>query len=253
MNCANHPEIAATAYCRACGKPLCGACQVNAQGTIYCAEHALAQGAPAAAEAPVGAGAPYSAPPPPPPPIPGPAATEWSPYTAATAPPPPALGQDMPSPGLAFVLGLIPGVGAIYNSQYVKGLLHVVVFGMIVSILSSDAAPGFEPLFGFMIPAWILYMAFEAYHTAKRRLYGQPVDEFSGLVGGRRGGFPAGPVVLMAVGVLFLLINLDLLRLSQIVRYWPMLLIALGIYLLYERISPARPAVGAPEVHDERH
>jgi hypothetical protein len=162
--------------------------------------------------------------------------------------------QDVPSPGLAFVLGLIPGVGAIYNSQYVKGLLHVVVFGMIVSILNSNAAPGFEPLFGFMIPAWILYMAFEAYHTAKRRLYGQPVDEFSGLVGGAgRRGFPAGPVVLMAVGVLFLLINLDLLRLSQIVRYWPMLLIALGLYLLYERISPAAPRAGATEAPDERH
>ena len=136
------------------------------------------------------------------------------------------------------------GSGLIYNSQYVKGLLHVVVFGMIISILSSGAAPGFEPLFGFMIPAWILYMAFEAYHTAKRRLYGQPVDEFSGLVGGRRGGFPAGPVVSMAVGILFLLINLDLLRLSQIVRYWPMLLIALGIYLLYERFSPSRRPCG---------
>ena len=26
------------------------------------------------------------------------------------------------SPGLAFLLGFIPGVGAIYNGQYVKGI-----------------------------------------------------------------------------------------------------------------------------------
>ncbi len=145
-----------------------------------------------------------------------------------------------PSPGLAFVLGLIPGVGAIYNSQYVKGLVHVVVFGMIISILNAGAAPGFEPLFGFMIPAWILYQAFEAYHTAKRRLYGYTVDEFSGLAPspGRKRGFPAGPVLLMAIGVLFLLNTMDLLRISQIARYWPVLLIALGAYMLYERLMP---------------
>lgn len=231
MNCATHTETEATGYCRSCGKPLCSACQYTAQGTLFCAEHAPAQSttAEAAAGSPAGPGVP----PPPPPPR----AQEWSPYTAPAPPPPLPVGA--PSPGLAFVLGLIPGVGAIYNSQYVKGLVHVVVFGMIISILSSGAAPGFEPLFGFMIPAWILYQAFEAYHTAKRRLYGYSVDEFSGLVPRRKHGFPAGPVLLMAIGVLFLLNTMDLLRISQIVRYWPLLLIALGGYLLYERLMPA--------------
>jgi len=31
-------------------------------------------------------------------------------------------GVNNTSPALAFLLGLIPGVGAIYNGQYVKGL-----------------------------------------------------------------------------------------------------------------------------------
>jgi len=229
MNCATHTETEATGYCRSCGKPLCPECQRTAQGTIFCAEHAPT--ASATAESATGttgaSGAPPSSTPPP---------QEWSPYTS---PVPPPLPGGVPSPGLAFILGLIPGVGAIYNSQYVKGLVHVVVFGMIISILSSNAAPGFEPLFGFMIPAWILYQAFEAYHTAKRRLYGYSVDEFSGLVPRRRkGGFPAGPVLLMALGVLFLLNTMDLLRIRDIVRYWPLLLIALGAYLLYERLAP---------------
>ena len=41
------------------------------------------------------------------------------------------------SPGLAFVLGLIPGVGAIYNGQYAKGLVHVIIIGLIISMLSN--------------------------------------------------------------------------------------------------------------------
>ena len=48
MNCANHPEAPAVAFCRTCGKPLCQVCQRPAQGTIFCDEH-VAAAAPAAA------------------------------------------------------------------------------------------------------------------------------------------------------------------------------------------------------------
>src|SRR5438445_13705701 len=112
MNCANHPEIAATAYCRTCGKPLCNECQRSAMGTIMCEEHF----APPSAAEPPPAYSPYT-----------------SPYTA-----PPA--GSVPSPGLAFILGLIPGVGAIYNGQYAKGLIHVVILGTLISILLSGRA-----------------------------------------------------------------------------------------------------------------
>ena len=89
MNCANHPETLATAFCRTCGKPLCPACQRPAQGTVLCEEHAVAA---------------------------QPAAAVYSPYTT-----PFVANSQSASPGLAFLLGLIPGVGAIYNGQYAKG------------------------------------------------------------------------------------------------------------------------------------
>jgi TM2 domain-containing membrane protein YozV len=231
MNCANHPEIPAVSYCRTCGKAMCQACQRVTQGAVYCEEHAL----PASA-------APGTQPPP----------LSDSPYTAAVPPVQPDAGA---SPGLAFLLGLIPGVGAIYNGQYVKGLIHVVILGVLISIVSSDAAGGFEPLFGMLIGVWVFYMAFEAYHTAKKRQAGQPVDEFSSLIGSHAGphAFPAGPVVLIAVGILFLLHTLNVIRIGQLLRYWPLGLIALGAYLLYERIGPAEhPHVGAQEVGRER-
>jgi hypothetical protein len=43
--------------------------------------------------------------------------------------------------------------------------------------------------------------------------------------------------VLIAVGLIFLLHNLDILRIGQILRYWPIALIGLGVYMLYERVS----------------
>jgi hypothetical protein len=221
MNCVNHAEVQATAYCRTCGKALCPECQQAAEGTVFCSEHAPA-------------------------PRPAPPAAPSAPSAWNAAPPPPVSDT---SPGLAFVLGLIPGVGAVYNGQYAKGVIHVVILGLLISITSSGAAGGLEPLFGLLIALWFFYMAFEAYHTAKRRQLGQPVDEFSSLVPmkGHDSHFPVAPVVLIAAGVLFLLNNLDLLRLHQILRYWPVFLIALGIYMLYGRFSGARESRNAGE------
>lgn len=251
MNCLNHPEAPAVGYCRECGKALCETCRRQADGTVYCEEHV-----PASA---------WSAPPPPPapPPMPSPyTAPEPSPYTTPeTVRPRPSATDAGASPGLAFLLGFIPGVGAIYNGQYVKGLIHVVVLGVLISIVSNDEMSGnLAPLFGMLIALWVFYMAFEAYHTAKRRQLGQPVDEFSSIVprAGHPSRFPLAPTVLIAVGVLFLLHNLNILRIGELIRYWPVAVICLGVYMLYERLSgPASVRQdGAPGVRgavDERH
>jgi hypothetical protein len=207
------PEAPIVGYCRACGKALDAASVHNAHGTIYCAEHLPAEPPPSAT-----ADASYS-----------------NPYTAA---PPPPIPQSDVSPGVAFVLGLIPGVGAIYNGQYAKGLIHVFILGMLFTIVGSNDVGGFEPLFGVLIPGFWAYMAFEAYHTAKLRQNGQPVDEFSSLVPGRGGSrIPVAPILLIALGVVFLLNNLELFELRRMLRFWPVMLIALGLYMLYLRMT----------------
>ena len=219
MNCYIHSDQPAVAYCRVCGKALCGSCQRISQGTVFCEEHVPAQ-------------------------------------EAVRPPAPPSIPAGPGSPGLAFVLGLIPGVGAIYNAQYVKGLVHVLVLGILISIISSGAAPGFEPLFGLLIALWFFYMAFEAYHTASKKQRGEPVDEFSSLIPIRpsQSGFPAGPVVVIAIGVIFLLNTLEILQIRTILRWWPAFLIALGAYMLYNRLAgDSSPRTGVnQEFHHEQ-
>ena len=203
MNCYEHPETPAIAYCRTCGKALCGECKCAAQGTIYCAEHL-----------------PVTAAPP-----------------ANYAAPAPAIADA--SPGLALLLGFIPGVGAIYNGQYAKGLVHAIIFGLLVSIQSSGAAGGLEPLFGILIGVWVFYMAVEAYHTARKRRAGLAVEEFSSLINikGEPGRFPMGAIVLIVLGVVLLLNTMGFLEFRYIVRYWPVLLILMGLYMLYMRVT----------------
>lgn len=228
MNCANHPELTATAFCRECGKPMCTACQRPALGSVYCAEHVPGTTPPP----------PYSAPAPP---------FAGSPYSAAS---PPYVAPADPSvhPLLALILGLAPGVGAIYNGQYAKGLIHAVIFGLLVSIESNGHRSSTEAFVGIMIAAWVVYQAFEAYHTARKRRYGIEIEEFSSLIetrGAHR--FPVGAVLLIGIGFLLLLDTTDIIRMEQFERYWPVLLIVIGVYLLYARMGPAEER-GAEEV-----
>lgn len=143
MDCVNHSGVNATAFCQNCGKPLCQACvKTGAGGQIFCEPCWMAWN---------GGQQPFVAPP-----------------------------AGAPSPGLAALLGLIPGVGAMYNGQFVKGLVHVVVFAVLVS-MTSAVHGDLDVFFGLLIPAWIFYQAFEAYHTARARRDGEPLPDPLGL------------------------------------------------------------------------
>ena len=109
MNCANHTDVSAVAYCRTCGKPLCAQCTRDVRGVIYC-ENCLAARMenvqpPAMPAAPV--------------------------YSQAAVP---LAAQGGPNPAVAGILaGFFPfGVGAVYTSQYAKGLAHLVIAVLLI-------------------------------------------------------------------------------------------------------------------------
>ncbi|GAB4366276.1 MAG: hypothetical protein OHK0021_09770 [Bryobacter sp.] len=188
-------------YCRATGKPLTAEEAVYVDGFLYSREYAEKM------------------------------KQQASPYAAGAVPPP--VNNEI-SPGWAFVLGLIPGVGAIYNQQYAKGLIHIVVFAFLITALEKSNA---EAFFVPLLIGWLFYMPFEAYHTARKRQLNQPVAEFSGVMDLPEAWqkLPIGPVLLILFGLIFLLDNLGLLYLDQIVRFWPVLLIAVGVGMLLRR------------------
>ncbi len=139
MDCVNHKDTNATAFCQNCGKPLCASCVRNAAGGQILCE---------------------------------PCWTAWQslpqPFAAT-----PASGE--PNPSAAAVLGLIPGVGAMYNGQYFKGFIHVVVFAVLIAVTEN------YPLCGIFIGFWVLYQSFEAHQTARAVRDGQPVPDPFGL------------------------------------------------------------------------
>ena len=146
MNCVNHPEAAVSAFCQNCGKALCTQCTRTVQGSVYC-EPCLAARVTAVPGAPAAPG--------------------------AYPPPPPPAG--IPNPGTATILGFIPGVGAMYNGQYIKAIVHVLVFVVLISITEHYG------VFGIFVGAWVLYQVFDAHQTAKARRDGLPLPDPFGL------------------------------------------------------------------------
>jgi Domain of unknown function (DUF5668) len=239
MNCANHVDVPAVAFCRMCGKPLCSSCVRDIRGVIYC-EECLASHLSGAMPPPGTTAVP-----------PGAQPVAWT-----------------GSPRLAALLGFIPGVGAMYNGEYAKGFVHVLIFATLIWM-----AAHVNGIFGLGIAAFVIYMPIEAYQTARAREMGLPAPDPLGLnrllssggpapnrdpgVGSAPvtgtastavpGGQPAdaeccppsrvpiGAFVLIGLGVLFLLNEMDVVNFDRIWRFWPLVLIAVGIRVLMRR------------------
>ena len=218
MNCAVHSEIPATAYCRACGKAMCDSCKRDVMGAIFC-EPCLAarvQSAPGAVS---------------------------------------AAGAGAPNPTIAGWLGLIPGVGAMYNGQFLKAFVHVVIFGGLIAL--SEHAGAASDFFGWITAGFYFYMVIDAYKTAKARQLGKPAPDLLGLdralgiqesqetpvsaegdvSASVNSGVPRGAVVLIALGVIFLMGNFGVFRLFHLEKFWPLLLIGLGLWIAYRRTA----------------
>lgn len=133
MNCAFHPINAAGARCWCCGRGLCPGCDHRIKGHPYCQDCIVA-------------------------------GVETLKRGAQ-----PQTSQKHKSPGLALLLGLIPGLGAAYNGQNIKALLH---FGVTIGLW--EMADVFHTAFlGLAGGAFYLYSIYDAHQSAKRLCAGE--------------------------------------------------------------------------------
>ena len=251
MSTPNPTYNAPAAYCRHCGKPLREEDKRDVRGMIFCEDCLTAV---------------------------------VSGNAARSVPPPPVLpGAPLPtSPGLAAVLAVFPGVGAMYNGQVAKGFAHVIILAALITM--SNHAGGASPLFSMLCIAFWVYMIVDAYQTARARQLGLPLPDpfglnnlFSGapnVPGANSGGSqtsapaagqaayavppqpsaqpdpscsrqPVGAFLLIGLGAIFLLVNLGYFNHLIGRLLFPGLLIGLGVWL-FVRQQTAVQSVNAP-------
>ncbi len=193
MNCATHTDVAATGYCRQCGKALCPECTRDVGGALYCA-------------------------------------TCLTGIVSASS----TTHASRSHPGVALALGFIPGLGAVYNGEYIKALVHVAIFGGIIALLNTNLPDAYDAFLGIALGCFYFYMPIEAYRMAKARQLGEPEPQDLVYARGRK---PMGAIVLIVLGVLFLLANFGLLRTEWLTKGWPIGLIAIGVWILADRMK----------------
>jgi len=202
MKCTYHPESEAKEFCSACSKTLCSECAHQIKGKYYC-QDCLVQGA------------------------------EWA--TAVKD-----LRIPIDSPRRAAVCSLIPGMGAVYNNEYMKALTYFAVFAALV--LMADRI---HDVFGFAAFAFVIFTMFDSYRTAeartRARLEGGGLPETCGK---DRTPFAWG-VFLVFLGVLFLLQNI--IPFYFLNKLWPLVFILLGGYLVWRSLQDRREK-GAPSI-----
>ncbi len=218
MNCAVHPDREASGYCRNCGKAMCGECTHKVRDVLYCedclAQHVGLPATPAAVPSAVLGAAPLAAP------------------VGATAPP--AAKHDG-GPVIAFLLGFVPGLGAVYNGEYNKAILHIVIFGAIIVGVASDLGSGLQGLLVFALCVFPFYMAIDAMRVAKAKQTGEAIQDPFQNWSSRQ---PLGPIILIGLGAIFLLNNFgvfDFFRVRQL--FVPLLLIGIGFFMMRNRVG----------------
>lgn len=215
MKCAAHPEVEATGYCRNCGKAMCPDCTRDVGGALYC-ESCLA-------------GLVSSQQP-------------TSPTPPQSQSPSQSPSQPNGNPTLAAVLGFIPGLGAVYNGEYLKALIHVFIFGSLIAVHNNemnagDMNGGNMAFIHVALACFYFYMPIDAYRVAKARRTGQPVPAGPIPETVTRSGKPIGAFVLIFLGVMFLLANFGLLNEDWLAKTWPLGLIVAGGWMIWQRLG----------------
>ncbi len=214
MNCAYHSHNGATVSCNGCGKPLCPACDHRIKGFPYC-QDCIVLGVDLLRNH----------------------------YQSSNS----SHIKTQTSPFAALILSFIcPGLGAAYNGQTHKALIHFAIsvglFQMAINLKM--------PLLVFGVLGMWLYSAVDAWKTARLIRSGAKPDLAEDILVQRFSGNPKlWGILLTVLGATFLLRMAFGKDFSHLMNFLlPFLLIGLGFYILRKYIF--KPKVPAADYND---
>ena len=199
MNCAYYSHNVAVVNCNGCGKPLCPSCDHRVKGFPFC-QDCIVSGVEMLRNHNQSNHAPFV--------------------------------SKQTSPVVATILSLVcPGLGAAYNGQTMKALVHFALFvGLFQMAVLTKGMAIF--VLGF-IGMW-LFAALDSWRTAQIIRSGITPDSADDILVKRFSGNPKlWGIVLAVLGLSFFLR-------SQLNVILPVLLIGLGVYLLRDYVFKSK-------------
>jgi hypothetical protein len=204
MFCVYHPTNAATAQCAGCNRPLCAACDHRIKAQPYC-EDCIVRGVDVLRRPSAPVVAPQAA-------------------YAARAP------YNAPSPTKATLLALVPGLGAVYNRQNLKALVHFLATAGLFEIGGATDI-GFFIGGGFV---FFLFTLIDANRSAKAIAAGvDPRDDERRLKWAFARYKPVWGLVLIAASLIAVVTSLPILPgVITPARIWAVILFLAGAYMI---------------------
>jgi hypothetical protein len=153
------------------------------------------------------------------------------------------------SPVLASMLSAMPGLGQVYVGYYQQGFINVLVVGSIIAMLSRGVVRQLEPLLGIFLAFFWLYNVVDAgrrasfYNNTLAGLTRIDVPEDFSMPKGR--GTLAGGAALVVFGLILFGHTMYGLSLTWLEQWWPMAIVVLGAYLIYQAVMGRRTAQDA--------
>ena len=208
MICSYHNMNAAVVQCSRCARPLCPACDHRIRGFPYC-QDCIVAGVELLQQQPALLEAPHQI-------------------------------RRRTSRWVATLLSLIvPGLGAAYNGQTSKALVHFALFASCWQMAAVTNAVMFFVLGALGV--W-LFAAVDAYRTAQLISAGLVPNAESDPIARRLYGHPlAWAVVLIALGSIFLMNTLFGVQ-FPVRQLLPVALVVLGAYMLFDFLRSRRDA-----------
>lgn len=214
MNCAYHSVNMAVVNCNGCGKPLCAACDHRIKGFPYC-QDCIVEGV---------------------------QLLRSRGNNSSSVP----FVKKRTSPLVALILSFIcPGLGAAYNGQTSKALVYFAIF---IALFQLAVLSGGMAIFvlGFM-GMWV-FAAVDSWRTAQMIRSGLTPNGAEDIIVQRFAGNPKlWGIVLLVLGGMFFLQNVLPLK-NLLKSALPVLIIALGIYLLRDYVFKGKKEKGLDDV-----
>lgn len=200
MYCTYHQKNPAVVQCNRCARALCPACDHRIRGFPFCQDCIVA----------------------------GVELLRQHSQSGATQ-----VVRRKSSPFVATLLSFVPGLGAAYNGQTSKAIVHFAIFASFFQMAVLTEGVHFFIL--GVLGTW-LFAAVDACRTAQLMRAGLTPEAEEDLIARRLYGNPfAWGVTLIVIGTIFLLHTLLGVQLP-IRELLPVALVALGAYMLFDYI-----------------
>src|SRR6476661_1315450 len=204
LYCTYHPKNPAVVQCNQCARRLCSACDHRIRGFPFCQDCIVA-------------------------------GVELLRQQVQTPGSPASYRKT--SPVVATLLSFVPGLGAAYNGQTAKAIVHFAIFASFFQMAVLTQGVHFFVL--GVLGTW-LFAAVDACRTAQLMRAGLSPDAEEDVIARRLYGNPfAWGTTLIIIGTLFLLHTL--LGVQLPIKEWlPVALVALGAYMLFDYLRRGR-------------